>query len=148
MTNESRNDKISVLLAEYQAAHMNRDHYDSMRWTIGSIFIASSLTLLGISFLEPVAHYHLQVLAITSFSCALFFVWLAYSQHVEPWVKASLKRLYEIEEELKVLGFDMRLHHSIREKRQIRGRWIRNFLIILVLSSCIVRLLLMIIPMR
>jgi len=118
-----------------------------MRWTIGSIFIAASLTLLGISLLESVALHPLQVLVMTSLSLALFFIWLAYSEHVEPWVKASLKRFYEIEEELRGLGFNMRLHHSIREKKQIGGRFIRNSLVIIVVSSCTVRLLFLIVPM-
>jgi hypothetical protein len=40
-------DRIKALLEEYHDCHQTRDHYDSVRWTIGSIFIASGVLLLG-----------------------------------------------------------------------------------------------------
>jgi hypothetical protein len=42
--------EVDVLIGEYQACHRNRNHYDSVGWTIGSIFIAVSLALIGFSF--------------------------------------------------------------------------------------------------
>jgi hypothetical protein len=66
--------EVDILLAEYQAAHMNRDHYDSVRWTMGSIFIVGSLTLFGISFAEPVVGMPLQVGLLAVVSVILFGV--------------------------------------------------------------------------
>ena len=68
---EKEKKKIDVLLAEYQACHRNRDHYDSVRWTIGSIFIATSLTLFGISFLKEVRGNLMEVIFIAVFSVLL-----------------------------------------------------------------------------
>jgi glucose uptake protein GlcU len=42
--------EVDVSIGEYQACHRNRNHYDSVEWTIGSIFIAVSLALIGFSF--------------------------------------------------------------------------------------------------
>ena len=65
--NEMEKERIDVLLAEYQASHRNRNHYDSVRWTIGSILMAASLTLFGISFMEPVRNNFWDVILIAFF---------------------------------------------------------------------------------
>jgi hypothetical protein len=46
------NKEIDVFLNEYQAPHHNRNHYDSLHWTIGSIFKAASFALFDFSFRE------------------------------------------------------------------------------------------------
>ena len=38
-------DPIQALLAEYDACYMTLDHFDSMQWTIGSIFIVGVLNI-------------------------------------------------------------------------------------------------------
>jgi len=43
-------DYISILLNEYQACHRQRNHYASIRWTIGSLFLAASFVLYATSF--------------------------------------------------------------------------------------------------
>jgi len=47
-----KNKTVDVLPTEYQCAHMTRDHYDNIRWIIGTVFIAASIGSLGVSFLE------------------------------------------------------------------------------------------------
>jgi len=89
---------LDILLVEYQCAHMNRDHYDSVRWTIGSIFIIASLTAFGASLVESVTQT--QVLLLCFASGFLYGVWLLYNWHIEPYVKMSLARLQGIEREL------------------------------------------------
>lgn len=137
---------VEALLAEYQACHMNRDHYDSVRWTIGSIFIAASLTLFGISFLEPIVHNRPAVVVMAAFSLFLFAVWYAYNQHVNPYVKTSLRRLREIESELKNMGLVSqgvsipRLHTLIRKAApEGRGIWIVRALAAMLILAWVLR---------
>lgn len=138
--------EIDILLAEYQACHTNRNHYDNLRWTIGSIFIASSLALFGISFMNEV-RLPIEVIMMASFSLLLIVIWYGYNQHVNPYVLASIKRLHEIELELYKMCFDMKLHKSVweREKKELikpRGAWITYFLFLIVLGAWFLRLIL------
>ena len=131
---------VEVLLTEYRACHMNRDHYESVKWMIGSIFIAASFTLLGISFVREVRNVEVALLA--SFSLVSIFIWTCYSEHVRWFIKRSLDRIEEIEKELQSLGYSIKLHSSIRAKKQIRARWITVFLIITMFAAWICRMLL------
>jgi len=138
---------VEALLAEYHACHMNRDHYDSVRWTIGSIFIAASLTLFGISFVEPVVRSPRTVAVMGIFSLFLFGVWCAYNSHVNPYVKTSLRRLVEIESELKSLGLASphgesipRLHTLIQARAPAgRGVWIVRALAAMLIVAWVLR---------
>lgn len=133
--------KIDALLVEYQACHRNRNHYDSVRWTIGSIFIATSLALFGISFLKEVRERFIEVILITTFSLLLMIIWYAYSAHVNPYVMASTLRFHEIELELEKWDFDVTLHYSVwKIKQMIRGVWITYFLFLVVLSAWFLRM--------
>ncbi len=95
-----RDKELDILLAEYQAAHVNRDHYDSIRWIIGSIFIAASFTVLGISFVEPATRTPRHGLLLLIVSGGIFLVWLLYNWQIEPYNKLSIYRLQTIEKEL------------------------------------------------
>ena len=141
MSNEKEM-RVDVLLAEYRACHMNRNHYDNIRWTIGSIFIVASLTLFGISFFEEVRHSIFEVELLAIFSIILMIGWMVYVFYVHPFVSLSLDRALEIERELQELGFDApRLHTSIRAKKQtIRGRYITTSLFILLLVVWLLRI--------
>ena len=130
--------KINVLLEEYQACHRNRNHYDSLRWTIGSIFIATSLALFGLSF----GRRFEEIFVIAIFSYFLILIWYLYSQHVNPYVMSSIKRFHEIELELWKMGFDTKLHKSIAEIRQERGVNITLFLFSAVFALWILRIFL------
>ncbi len=134
--------KIDVLLAEYQACHRNRNHYDSVCWTIGSIFIAISLTLFGISFIEEVRNGFWEVLLIGVLSVLLMLIWYAYSQHVNMYVLESILRLHEIEHELRGMGFNIKLHEAIykRAQHQVRGAWITFILLAVVLGAWFLRM--------
>jgi hypothetical protein len=61
--------RIDVLLEEYQACQNTRNHYDNIRWTIGSIFIAISLAIFGISFTNEVINEQNIVILSTLFLC-------------------------------------------------------------------------------
>ena len=132
--------KVEVLLAEYRACHMNRNNYDSVVWTIGSIFIAASFTLLGISFVQEIRIEEVALLA--GFSLASILIWTCYKEHVGWFIKRSLDRMEEIEKELRNLGFGIKLHSSIRAKKQIRGVWNAILLTVTVFAAWIFRILL------
>ncbi|NIO37996.1 hypothetical protein GTO27_09880 [Candidatus Bathyarchaeota archaeon] len=143
---EQQKKEIDVLLAEYQACHRNRNHYDSVRWTIGSIFMATSLALFGISFVEEQLGI-LEVLLIAVFSFFLIFVWYAYSQHVNLYVLESLLRFHKIERRLCDMGFDISLHKSIHDRtqqqQQRRGIWSTFLLFVVVLTAWFLRIALL-----
>ncbi|MCW4042998.1 MAG: hypothetical protein NWE90_04655 [Candidatus Bathyarchaeota archaeon] len=141
MSDRFKDKFIDTLLTEYQACHMNRNHYDSLSWTICSIFTSASLALLGISFLNPVVNNPLDVILIASFSILIFVIYMAYERHARPWIKASLDRCHEIEEELRRLGFHTTLHTNIRGIEQIRGIWILRSLVMIVLFAWIFRIM-------
>jgi hypothetical protein len=103
--------QIDVFLNEYQACHRNKDHFDSVRWTIGSIFVGASLTLFGISFGKQVV----EVLLASIFSFLLMIFWYLYFQHVNPFVMASIVRIHEIEKALRDRKLEIRLHKSIHD---------------------------------
>lgn len=92
-----------ILLTEYQCAHANRDHYDSVRWTIGSIFIIASLTALAATFIEPMLRMFWQSLVLLVLSAGFYAVFLAYDRHVVPYVKMSINRMQRIERELQLV---------------------------------------------
>ncbi|MFH0848472.1 MAG: hypothetical protein V1857_03095 [archaeon] len=132
---------VDVLLAEYQACHMNSAHFESLRWTSGSILLVASVSLLVISFVRQVADDFRIVLAFRVCSLALFLVWFAYDRYIDPVVTASLDRCYEIEKELRELGFVSpllrrmpipRLFSSIKARRERRGTWATLFVVILI----------------
>ncbi len=139
MVNNNEDRRIKVLLNEYHACHLNRNHYDSVRWTIGSIFIGSSLALFGISFLIPVTNSSKAIVSITLFSSALYVIWFFYHSHVEPYIKFSIKRSQHIEERIQeICGNDfLRLHTEIRENTPPEGRG-KSILGILTIITIIV----------
>ncbi|MCK5626840.1 hypothetical protein KAI23_02605 [Candidatus Bathyarchaeota archaeon] len=135
-----KNDRKDVLLAQYQACNTTRDHYDTIRWLIGSIFIGASLTIFGISFTTPLGIY--EILLIAGFSITLMVIWIFYDNHVQSWIKTSYNLAHEIEEELGYLGLE--LHHRIRAKddelcKTGKGKRIRNYLFYLVVIAWIIR---------
>jgi len=111
--------KVDILLEEYQACHTNRNHYDNIRWTIGSIFIAISLAIFGISFTAEVINKLDLIILLAFFSLAFIFVWYLFVLHVNAYVWVSVLRLHEIEQEFREMGFDVRLHKSIYAVKQI-----------------------------
>jgi hypothetical protein len=139
--------KVDVLLAEYAACNETRDHFDGTAWVIGSIFVAISMSILAATTLNPVYQEPIAVAALGGFSILLFLVWVSYELHVRPWVIASFTRASEIEDELKTLGYEAKLHHNIAksdEKSRNKGRGKRTFyfLIILILAGWGVRIFL------
>lgn len=110
--------RIDILVGEYQACHSNRNHYDSVRWTIGAIFIAASLTLFGISFVEEVRSNFIHVNLIGFFSLAWMLVWYVLFVHVNPYIMVSIIRCHKIELELYEMGFNVRLHRSVAKTQE------------------------------
>ena len=135
----SHKTNVEVLLAEYHACHLNRNHYNSVKWTIGSILIAASFTLLGISFVQEVRHEEVALLAC--FSLASILIWNCYNEHVRWFIKRSIERMWSIERELKRLGFSINLHTSIKTKKQISARWTSILLTITMFAAWIFRIL-------
>lgn len=124
---------------------MNRDHYESVLWTMGTIFIAASVTLFGLSYYQSPKPE--EVLLMGIFSVVLFLVWLTYVRHVQPYIDISLSRLPEIERTLQGLGYlDIpRLHTEIRARTGVRreGKYITGWLFFLVFFAWAARILLL-----
>ena len=139
---QTRKDVLDALLCEYQACHLDRDHYDGTRWIIGSIFTVTSFTLFGISLLDYAVRNPVFVILAASLSLALWFVFLLYDQNVQPLVEGSLDRALAIETELQGWGLPMYLHSrmSQRNGRQIGVGWIIACLTSLVVFTWAVRL--------
>jgi hypothetical protein len=139
-------DRIRALLVEYDACYKTRDHYETVQWTIGSIFIAGSLILLGASFqirIETITD-RLGVLYISVVALVLFMIWFAYFEHVQPMINDSIKRAKEIEDWLNYsygAGW-LRLqttYLSLHPKG--RGRVITICLLVLMLTAVVVRVI-------
>jgi hypothetical protein len=140
--------QVDVLLAEYQACNSTRDHYDGTIWLIGSIFVATSLTIFATSFLDPVEQNPWNVTFLGVVSLGVFFMWVGYELSVRPFVKAAIKRAWEIEDELRKLDYPVLMHARIRETNQtlprkiLRGKYLFTTLILMVLVVWVLRLLL------
>jgi len=122
--------EIEVLLAEYQASYMNRDHYDSVRWLIGSVFIGTSLATFGFSFLvSDLSAVFVSIL----FSVLLFTAFILYDQLIQPYVDISLNRCQELEDELQFrVKIAPVLHNEIHRRtseRRLKGKNVTDFLI-------------------
>ncbi len=133
---------MKALLTEYEACQTNRNHYDSVRWTIASIFIGFSLTTFGVSFLNG-ANTIVAVFLLASFSILLFLIAIAYYEHVDPWIETSQDRLWQIEDQLQDLGLVVRLHHMIDEESgryEGRGTLITYILIAIVVMFWALRI--------
>ena len=141
LSDSSKPDQINILLAEYQACHMNRDHYDSLRWTIGSIFIGTMFALYGISFLEPLISSLKNVLAISAFSLMIFTIWIFYHRYVGKFVNFSIERAKKIEEKLVFSGYEIGLHTDITAgTKKGHGKIIVRILCVVVFLVWIIRI--------
>lgn len=132
---------IHILLNEYQACHRQRNHYASIRWTIGSLFLAASIVLYATSFEADLIDKKCEVLILGLFSFALIIIWYLYNQHVNPWVLASIVRSHQIEQELRNMGGNIQLHkftHDMEPEMsriKLRGIYITlSFLVIVIVS--------------
>jgi hypothetical protein len=142
-------DNLQVLLASYQAAIMSRDHYDSVRWTIGSVFIGAELATYGISFLSTLGLAEITALAI--FSEALLAIFVLYDQLVQPYIDLSFMVCREIEERLKTKYDFPALHTEITERTwneltekskrtdKLRGKYVFDAFILIIMLSWVVR---------
>lgn len=149
--NDFEKKRVDVLLAEYRACYKNRDHYESVKWTIGAIFIAASLTLFGISFIKEVKGNLLEVGSLAFFSIALSVIWYCYNRYVGLYISESFERMWKIEEELQEIGFKApKLHTSIEDKRPsegAKGRWGRRSIILTVSVAWTIRILLLLVQL-
>ncbi len=116
------NNEVKFALAEYEACNDTRNHYDNIRWTIGSIFMAVSLGLFGLSFSNlfglPFSNSSsdqsvvlVAVVLTFLFSLTLMLIWYQYSQHVNPYVLTAIIRAHEIESSFSEKG--LRLNKKI-----------------------------------
>jgi hypothetical protein len=145
--------QLEIWLAEYAAANSTRDHYDGTRWLIGSIFIAAIFTLFASSFLDQVARNNIASKLMAVISIVLWFVFVYYNHHVQPWVSAAIDRCHNIEGNLRHAGHDICLHASIkyetdksgkvdfgRKRNQIGARWVIYFFSLMIPVIWILRL--------
>lgn len=103
--------QIDALLSEYEACHRNRNHYDSLRWTVGSILLVASLTLLGASFTKEVAASSpVEMWFIALFSLAVLIGWYIYFTAIGLNIYTTFVRFLQIELELLKKGINISLH--------------------------------------
>jgi hypothetical protein len=142
--------RLEVLLSEYQACLMTRDHYDSTRWLIGTIFIALGFSLFGVSFLEPITLDTWSIGLVGTLSIALWLFFLYYDQHVQPWISISIQRSHSIERLLRAKDYDVRHQLSIAylepdfkvPKKQVSAFWAVVILTMLLVAMWILRIIL------
>ena len=74
----------------------------------------------------------------------VFGIWVAYNEHVQPWIDLSLYRAHKIEQQLQEWGYNIRLHTLIKSNTSKgRGRLIRNFLVAIVIGVGFIRIILL-----
>ncbi|MGD0644317.1 MAG: hypothetical protein ABSA75_05365 [Candidatus Bathyarchaeia archaeon] len=120
--------KLNVWLAEYDACHQNRNHLDTARWLIGSIFIVASFTILGFSFQDNIAKNIVYVLTLTFISIFLMLIWAFYNWTVQRYIDITYKRMWKLEENIRALKLDIQLHTSIK-KDVPEGKGLQLFII-------------------
>jgi len=136
--------KIDILLQEYQQTLSNRNHYHSIRWTMGTVFIAATFSLFGVSFLKELLDQPEKVVTMGVFSLLVLAVWVAFSIHGQTYVNACHIRLNQIEKQIQGLaGTDFpKLHHEIgkamKEKRS--GTTITVIMLDTVVTAWLVRI--------
>jgi hypothetical protein len=136
--------KIDILLQEYQQTLSNRNHYHSIRWTMGTLFITATFSLFGASFLKELLDQPVGVVTMGVFSLLLLAVWVAFSLHGQTYVDTCHIRLNQIEKQIQDLaGTDFpKLHHEIgkamKEKRV--GTAITIIMLHTVVTAWIVRI--------
>lgn len=116
---------MDIWLAEYDAAVQTRNHYDSTRWTIGSIFIAIIFTMFAASF-QPLVTNNFVLGVLAGISLILWFVFVYYDQHVQPWINAAIYRCQMIERNLQLKGYDCHLQNYIRYEHDALGNFTRK----------------------
>jgi heme/copper-type cytochrome/quinol oxidase subunit 4 len=135
--------QIEGLLKEYDVCHSNRNHYDSVRWTIASLFTGFSLAAFGFTFSSDQAVKPVSVTIVGAFAISMFLIGMAYFLHIEPYIRISIDRLYWIEVELQRLGVNVSLHRSIVSMTpRGHGKRFIYFLIVIVVAFWILRLIL------
>jgi hypothetical protein len=145
-------EQVKVWLAEYDAAIQTRNHYDSTRWLIGSIFIAIIFTMFAASF-QPLVMSIFSISVLAGVSLILWCVFVYYDQHVQPWIKAALFRCRMIEGYLQSKGYDYRLQsyigyeydrsgNLIRKRNQVGAIWVVVLFSIMIPLMWIARFLL------
>ena len=140
-SNQNPEKQIDIWLTEYRACHLNRNHYENVRWIMGSIFIVTSITLLGISFWKEIINNISEVSLLAIFSLSLMSIWMLYTLYLRLFIRESLCRMREIEKELRNIGYDIKLHTSIHAHRPCgRARWITCSLFIIVFIAWLFRL--------
>ncbi len=124
-----------VAMIEYVQANELVRHYDTVDWIVGSIFIPISITLLGVSFTEPILEQGLGVaLALSISSIGMYLVWLLLDWRYSFFCQVAYERIHKIEER-----FGMDTHRRINRKdreqsaRSIRRAhfWIRLFFFVI-----------------
>jgi hypothetical protein len=140
-------DVLHALMTEYDACFKAWDHYDSVEWTIGSIFIASSLFLLAVSFeVPPTKISFVAVVSLCVVSLMLFGIWYAYVLHVEPYIKDSWNRAIQIEtwinQQYGAVWLQLESRYLSKHNRG-RGRAITYSLFGLILATAVARIIIL-----
>lgn len=131
-------------MTEYQACNDTRNHYDNICWVIGSIFIATAFLIFGASFtaeVMPSLKYNL-LLAFTSIT--VLSIWYVFAQHIYPFVWLAVVRCHQIEQNLRTLGYNVKLQKSIFDyKQKLKGNYIVFGILVLIDVAWLARIILL-----
>lgn len=105
-TSEKNKNQINSLLDEYTDCQGIIDHYDGMRWTVGTIVIFSSLGLCALSLGLKL----FNAILLATFPIALLVIWYHYALHVNPNILPGISRCQQIEQELEKVNFSIKQH--------------------------------------
>ena len=121
-------DRIEILLNEYRACHMNRDNYTRIRWSVGSIFLAASIALIGISISQGEKIRDIEIISLMIISVFLFLVWHIYNNRIlSIYTMMSIRRMHQIERQLRI----MRLHRDIYAFQKKNTKWKGQYIVLL-----------------
>jgi hypothetical protein len=91
-------DKLRMLLAEYQACQDMRNFYSTAAWQIGAILIGGAMVALSIGFKEKLPFT--RMVALDMFAIFAIIMWLLSARRHHPFIRLHDERLRQIEEEL------------------------------------------------
>ena len=105
--NRSNKDKLQIIITEYKEGAESQRRNLTLGWAIGSILIAISLYMFGISITEETYYFPLMVL-----SFSILILWYGMYASLNFYTVHRLERLDEIEKELDIDLF-------LRSKREL-----------------------------
>lgn len=119
----SNNEKMKILLKDYETANAEIGRRDNITLLVGTILITASLLILGNIATTNSANHTDSIAVYALVSIGLFTIWLFVLHETNNRIDAhSYKRIKAIEEALtNYLGYDFGIHSYIYKKTRAEG---------------------------